>query len=51
MPETKQSIYNELSRTLTEHEGNPHLPSEDAEDLYNMLVKIQNHWEDTITAD
>ena len=55
MIETKKDIYNELVKLLTDYE---HV--EDVEDydnidweaeLYNMLVKIQNRWEDTITAD
>lgn len=54
MLETKQDIYNALCKLLTDYE---HL--EDIEDydnidweaeLYKMLVKIQNRWEDTITA-
>lgn len=55
MFETKKDIYNELVKLLTDYEH-----PEDVEDyddinweaeLYEMLVKIQNRWEDTITAD
>lgn len=54
MLETKQEIYDALCKLLTDYE---HL--EDVEDydnidweaeLYKMLVKIQNRWEDTITV-
>ena len=54
MPETKQDIYNDLCKLLTDYEN-----LEDVEDydnidwegeLYKMLVKIQNRWEDTITV-
>lgn len=54
MPETKQDIYDALCKLLTDYEN-----LEDVEDydnidweaeLYKMLVKIQNRWEDTITA-
>ena len=48
----KSEIYDELSRVLTDYEGNgdPEL-KDDPEPLYNMLVKIQNDWEDVITSD
>ena len=47
MPEiTKQELYDELSTTLTNYEN--HTANET--DLYEMLVKIQNHWETVITA-
>ena len=55
MFENKKDIYNELVKLLTDYEH-----PEDVEDyndidweaeLYEMLVKIQNRWEDTITAD
>lgn len=55
MFETKKDIYNELTKLLTDYE-NP-MDVEDYDDidweaeLYEMLVKIQNRWEDTITAD
>ena len=54
MFKTKKDIYNELVKLLTDYEH-----PEDVEDyddidweaeLYEMLVKIQNRWEDTITA-
>ena len=50
---SKQFLYDELCRVLTDYEGN----GEDNEDkgnpepLYKMLVKIQNRWEDIITAE
>ena len=43
----KQIIYDELSRVLTNYECGEYGET----DLYNMLVKIQNRWEDTITAE
>lgn len=48
----KSEIYDELSRVLTDYEGNgdPELRN-DPEPLYDMLVKIQNDWEDVITSD
>lgn len=39
-------IYDDLSRTLTEYEER----KIGEEELYNMLVKIQNNWETVITA-
>lgn len=47
MFETKQSIYDKLSRTLTDYESGV----ANEKDLYNMLVEVQNRWEDTITTD
>lgn len=47
MNETKKMIYDELSRVLTDYEAR----EGSQEELYNMLVKIQNKWEDTITAE
>lgn len=47
----RNSIYDELCRVLTDYEGNgdeEYVPNPD--DLYDMLVKIQNNWDD-ITAD
>ena len=44
--ETKQSIYDEICRVLTEWETQEAVD----DDLYNMLVKIQNNWETVITA-
>ena len=43
---TKEEIYDELSRVLTEWETQEAVD----DDLYNMLVKIQNNWETVITA-
>lgn len=54
MPETKQDIYNALCKLLTEYENLEDIEDYDNIDweaeLYKMLVKIQNRWEDTITA-
>lgn len=44
--ETKQSLYDEISRVLTDYENN----DADNDELYKTLVKVQNRWEDTITA-
>lgn len=40
-------IYDELSRVLTDYEESIC----DESDLYYMLCKIQNRWEDVITAE
>lgn len=45
----RQQIYDELCRVLTDYEGNG-TPEGAVADLYDMLVKIQNRWEDTITV-
>lgn len=55
MFETKKDIYNELTKLLTDYENPTDVEDYDDIDweseLYKMLVKIQNRWEDTITAD
>lgn len=44
----KMQIYDELCAVLTRYEES----DEDESDLlYDMLVKIQNHWEDIITCE
>ena len=43
----RDMIYDEACRVLTDYEEN--LVSDDT--LYEMLLKIVNRWEDTITAD
>ena len=48
----REDIYNEILRTLTNYEipeDEEHRATE--KDLYLLLVKIQNRWEDTITAE
>ena len=52
MAETKQSIYDEMCRLLTEYENRKiEIVDVDWEsELYEMLVKIQNNWEAVITA-
>lgn len=47
MIETKQQIYDELSRVLTNYEEDD---DNSPNDLYYMLVKIQNRWEDIIAS-
>jgi hypothetical protein len=42
----RQIIYDELCRILTDYENN----TATADDLYCVLVKIQNNWEYVITA-
>ena len=42
----RRSIYDELCSVLTDWEE----MKASSEDLYNMLVKIQNNWETVITA-
>ena len=55
MIQTKRDIYEELSAVLTHYEHPEDYDGYDDIDwenvLYLMLVKIQNRWEDTITAD
>lgn len=46
--ETKQMIYDELCAVLTRYEESD---DDESELLYEMLVKIQNRWEDVITAE
>jgi hypothetical protein len=43
-------IYDELCRVLTDYKGNGSGHGASADDLYSMLIKIQNRWEDVITA-
>ena len=48
----REDIYNEIVKTLTNYE----IPEDEEhrttkKDLYFLLVKIQNRWEDTITAE
>ena len=47
----REAIYDEISRTLTNYELSEKDDRPTAEDLYLLLVKIQNRWEDTITAE
>ena len=47
LPITKESIYDEMCRLLTDYED---MNGVTEVDLYNMLVKIQNNWEAVITA-
>ena len=53
MAQTKRDIYDELSRVLTDYEHREDIYENiDWEtELYEMLVKIQNRWEDTITKE
>lgn len=43
----KKEIYDEICRVLTDYEEGRC----GSEDIYLLLVKIQNQWEDTITAE
>ncbi len=45
---TKESIYNEMCRLLTDYENGSDMVTE--YELYDMLVKIQRRWEDVITV-
>lgn len=47
MSETKDEIYDRMCNVITDFE----MENSDAgsDELYNMLVTIQNNWEDTIT--
>ena len=53
--ETKETIYEEMCTLLTDYEHKEELDEDETIDweyeLYHMLVKIQNRWEDTITSD
>lgn len=45
----KQDIYDNLCRVLTDYEGNGEPENEgNAQILYNMLVEIQNNWENIV---
>lgn len=48
LPITKESIYDEICRLLTDYENKSDMVTE--YELYDMLVKIQRHWEDVITV-
>ena len=48
----REDIYNEIVKTLTNYE----IPEDEEyrtteEDLYLLLVKIENRWEDVITKE
>lgn len=47
MNETRESIYDEICRVLTEWETQEAVD----DDLYNTLVKVQNNWETVITTE
>ena len=47
-PITKEQIYDEMCRLLTDYEGGSDMVTE--YELYDMLVKIQRHWENVITV-
>ena len=55
MCQTKRDIYEELTKLLTDYENTMDVEDYDDIDweaeLYEMLVKIQNRWEDVITAE
>ena len=44
---TKEQIYDEMCRVLTEYENDNNMITEN--ELYDMLVTIQNNWEAVIT--
>lgn len=46
---TRDQIYSTLSNVLTDYEEGEFGVDEQA--LYDILVEIQNRWEDTITCD
>ena len=41
----KNAIYDEMCGLLTDYEGMGEMADMLSEELYNMLVKIQNNWE------
>ena len=47
---TKQEIYDTICRTLTNYEDDKYPNDMFAlDDMYNLLVVIQNNWEEVIT--
>jgi hypothetical protein len=44
----REKIYDEMCRLLTDYENGSDMVTE--YELYDMLVKIQRRWEDTITV-
>lgn len=46
----KNAIYDEMCHLLTDYETDELYREYAAEDLYSMLVKIQNNWEE-LTGD
>ena len=44
----REKIYDEMCRLLTDYEDGSDMVTE--HELYDMLVKIQRRWEDTITV-
>jgi hypothetical protein len=49
MTENRQ-LYDEMCRVLTDYEGNGSEEGAAANDLYDVLVKIQNRWEYLVTS-
>ena len=48
----REAIYDEICRTLTNYESPENKEDKPTtEELYLLLAKIQNRWEDTITAE
>lgn len=45
----KKAIYDEMCGILTDYENNSNGFEEDAENLYEMLVKIQNTWDELVS--
>lgn len=51
MEETRKSLYDELCEILTEYENPEHYNNRTGEaELYEILVKIQNNWENIISS-
>ena len=50
LPITKESIYDEMCRVLTNYENAEDDDKFTEYELYEMLVKIQNNWEAVITV-
>ena len=53
VPEVHQKIYDKISEILTRYESEPFKERNNllSEEMYDLLVEIQNNWEDVITAD
>ena len=54
---TREQIYDEICRTLTDYENADHNDSDSLDclewidTLYCLLVKVQNNWETVITSE
>ena len=47
----KDRIYDEMCRTLTDYEHEPMSAENAVNDFYDILVKIQNNWEELVSEE